>query len=523
MGSAGAIGGSEFQPDISVLMAQADAAYRQGQMAFAIEFCDRILAIRSDFVPAKILSAVAHLRNGQAEVAEQMFLAILQTEQNCFPAYLWLGTHYSHVGRHEASAEMALHAVRIRPQDKDARFLLARAHFALGEFQDAAREFERTLSIHEEHGEAHAMLGALLQQLGRFEDADRHLLRAIELTPFAGDPYYDLAIARKWGESEEWLVDRFEEATKQPNLQARELSSIEFALGKAYDDRGEYQRASRHYQEANRLALRWMRSLGMNYDAEKIEEDFGRAERSLATCRAMEPGSDSELPVLVVGMARSGAGLLEQILSCHSQIAAAGEANYWLDRIGVFHAEERPPTEHESERLADKYLETLTRMAPEAPFVIDRTPHNFVALGWIRGILPNARIIHVRRDLRDLCLSNYTTHFPFPMDYSHSLRNIAHFASHYDRLMAFWRMTLPSDRYVEIDYEDLIEQPAEKIRSILRFLGLEWEAACLRHDLNPNQVRTPSRWQVRQPLYRDSVGRWRHYQDLIDMPCDLPG
>jgi len=521
MGPAGASRRSDPGPDINSLMLAADQADRQRQFPQAIQLCGQILSSRPDFLPARILSAVVYLKSGYTEEAEQKFLDILGSEPNCFPAYLWLGTMYAHASRHEEAKAMAIRAVELRPNEMDAHFLLARVLFELGQLEESESALRLTLTLREDIGEAHGMLGSILQQLGHLEEAELHLLRAIELEPHIGPPYYDLVLGRKITQLDRPLLDRFQVVATSDGLRPRDRSRIEFALGKAHDDLGEYEDAIRHYDEANRLALEVMARFGMVFDPNKLSEDFRKAVLSSSFWDVAPRGTDSEEPIFIVGMMRSGTTLLEQIVSSHSQVGASGELNFWFDRIGELHADERPPTPDESRVLAEDYLKSLGRFGIEKLRVTDKTPHNFIALGWIHAIFPNARIIHCRRRLIDSCLSIYMTPFRVPPEFGHSRENIVTFAKYYEQLMDHWRQVLPGDRFMEVDYEDLVANPEKVTRNVISFVGLDWQDACLHPNLNPKAVRTPSLWQVRQPIYSGSVERWRRYEPWLGVFREL--
>ena len=232
--------------------------------------------------------------------------------------------------------------------------------------------------------------------------------------------------------------------------------------------------------------------------------------------RAPELGSGDATPVLIVGMPRSGTTLVEQIVSSHPDAGAGGELNFWNERGAVWH--EAGPAGTEApflDRAAAEYLGVLRAIVPNAARVTDKMPFNFLWAGLIHLAFPRATIIHCRRAAIDTALSIHQTHFhpglAFPTG---GAELVAYFGS-YRRLTDHWRRVLPADRFIEVDYEGLTRAPEPAIRRIIACCGLSWDDACLRPEHNPRAVKTPSKWQTRQPIYRDSVERWRRYEPWL--------
>jgi tetratricopeptide (TPR) repeat protein len=502
-------------------MVEANQADRRRDYRTTIRLCGQVLASNPTFYPAQLMSAVAFLKAGHRDAAERKFLAILQSTPDSFPACLWLGTMYSHARRNSEAIAISQRAVGLKPADKDARMLLGRLLFEESDLVGSERELRRALEVDVGIAEAHGILGTILQQFGHMEEAEIHLLRAIEIEPQTGPPYFDLAMGRKFNTADSPLLERFRANSNLQGIRPRDRSRIEFALGKAEDDLSEYEKAIVHYDEANRLALDVMHRSGIKFNPEQLAEDFRKGALASSFWNVALAGSYSEKPIFVVGMMRSGTTLVEQILSCHSQVAAAGEMNFWLSRISDIQSQERAPSQCEASQLSNEFLKELDRVGPDNARVIDKSPHNFIALGSLHAIFPNARFIHCRRRLIDSCLSLYMTPFRVPPQFGHSRENIVTFAKQYDQITRHWREVMPSDRYMEVSYEDLVANPEPVIRSMVSFIGLDWEDSCLHHERNRKAVRTPSLWQVRQPIYKGSLERWRRYEPWLGVFREL--
>jgi hypothetical protein len=210
-------------------------------------------------------------------------------------------------------------------------------------------------------------------------------------------------------------------------------------------------------------------------------------------------------------MIRSGTSLLEQILSSHPAITGAGELPFWHQHAAEAYDASGHPAPERLANLARAYRDELARLGPGALRVTDKLPHNYAMLGLIHIAFPEARMIHVRRDPADNCLSVYTTAYQRPPVFAHHRDNIVFAYRQYQRLVAHWRAAMPPDRWIEVDYEDLIRDREGWTRRLIDFAGLEWDDACLRHETNRRAVRTPSLWQVRQPLYTTSIARWKRF------------
>jgi hypothetical protein len=231
---------------------------------------------------------------------------------------------------------------------------------------------------------------------------------------------------------------------------------------------------------------------------------------------AATTGIDDATPILIVGLPRSGTTLVEQILSAHPRVRAGGELPFWNEHGCAW---ERATSEQQREELlahaAANYRRHLRQLAGGAAHVTDKMPLNFQWLGLIHVALPRATLIHCRRNLLDTALSIHQTHFNPHMSFPTGGSALVGYIRAYERLCAHWRRVLPPARFIEIDYEALVTQPEPAIRRIVAACGLEWDEACLAPHRNTRVVKTASKWQARQPIYRDAVDRWRKYEPWL--------
>ncbi len=368
---------------------------------------------------------------------------------------------------------------------------------------------------------AYQVLGVLLQRRGRFDEAIESLKRAIELQPKRVSAYVSLALGKKIGRTDAVLVQGMQALVDvdDGSLAPSSRCSVHYALGKAFDDLGEYQSAMRHFDQANEIAAEQMRHAGRSFDRRNHKAGVDQIISGFTAdffARHAGDGSDSDVPILIVGMPRSGTTLVEQIVSSHREIGAAGELSFWIDRHGLISpALAGTLAPEQIRRHAADYAALLRSAAPAARRVTDKMPGNFLVLGLIHLAFPNARIIHCCRDPIDTCLSIYCTPFGNPINFVHDRGNIVFYYEQYARLMAHWRRVIPADRLLDVEYEALVADPGQVTRKMIEFCGLGWDEACLHHERNEHIIMTPSLWQARQPVYRDAVARWRRYENWL--------
>jgi Flp pilus assembly protein TadD len=405
----------------------------------------------------------------------------------------------------------------------------ARALLTEDRDQEAELVLRKTLARDPSNAMAHDLLGNLLSEFGRFDEARECFERAIAIAPLLAGSYYDLVRCRRVTSDDDGLVQRMETALATPGLDAAQRLRLHLAMGKAADDLDDYALAMQHFDAADAVRRE---SLAFDSAAFSIEVD-----RLIARCtpelmaRAPELGSSDATPVFIVGMPRSGTTLVEQIVSMHPEVEGGGELNFWNERGAAWHRSDAhgngtPFNAREFlAKAAADYLGVLHGIAPKAERVTDKMPFNFLWAGLIRLAFPRATIIHCRRSAVDTALSIHQTHFHPSLAFPTGGAELVAYFRSYQRLTDHWRSVLAADRFLEVDYEELTREPEPVIRRMIAACGLAWHDACLRPESNPRAVKTPSKWQTRQPIYRTSVARWRRYEPwlgpltaLVDAP-----
>jgi len=396
----------------------------------------------------------------------------------------------------------------------------AKALGAQGREREAEVTLKEVIALAPAHGsdacwrvEAELALGHLLLDAGRFGEAGAAFERSIELAPWQATGHLGLITSKKMTDDDGPILERVVKRLKGNDLTERPRMMLHFAAGKALDDLRDYGAAIEHFDAANRIRNK-IAPFDRSLFARGVDGLVARfTPRFFAENAAL--GMDDETPVLVLGMPRSGTTLIERFISSHPQVAGGGERSFWNQNAPACVGAATAKLAARAEGLRGSYLRLLRGIAPDALRVTDKMPFNFLWVGLVHLLLPKARIVHCRRNPVDTCLSIYSTYFAEHWGFASERGDLASYYRQYERLMDHWRTTLPADRMIDVDYEQATSAPEETARRLIAFCGLDWDPACLSPDRNADAVRTASRWQARQPIYRTSVERWRNYEPWL--------
>ena len=486
------------------------------RVPLAITHLERAIALKPDAAMFHHNLGLALQRHSHELAAIEAFRRSLALDATNVEALSRLGQLLMKHGSGAEAAQCYERAAGLQPDGATAAVHRAEVFLQQGRIEDAEGCLRAALESAPESDLLHQVLGVLLQRTGRFEDAAVSLQRAIELQPRRISAYVSLVRGKRIGPSDAALLAAIQALLRERSIPANDRISLHYTLGKAYDDLGDYKQAITQFDRANELAAARMRAEGRWFDrrAHRAFVDQAIARFSAEGLARQPPsGSESALPIFIVGMPRSGTTLIEQILSSHPQIGAAGELSYWTDRRSL--VAQVPESAAALQQLAEDYLVRLSAASPSSLLVTDKMPANFLVLGLIHLVLPRARIIHCGRHPVDTCLSIWSTPLGNPLDFVHERANLVFYYEQYARLMEHWRRVIPADRFLEVDYEALVADPERATRTMLEFCGVPWDAACLQHERNRHLIMTPSLWQARQPIYRDALERWRRYEPWL--------
>jgi tetratricopeptide (TPR) repeat protein len=463
---------------------------------------------------------------GRLDEALVWYQRALQRDPNSARIQSNLASLLEELERHDEAISRYELALRLDPHYAEAYCGLGWVRHEQGQYSEAMKLYRRALELRPDLPVSHSNLGTLLEELGNFPEAERCLREALRLDPIHSGALAQLATLLRGK-----LPDADQAAMRQlvidASLPASKLSGLHYGLALVLDAKGAYGQAAEHLRQANALRLADWRNRG------KAEYDPADHERFVAGLIATSTreffervrgfGLETERPIFIVGLPRSGTTLTEQILANHSQVFGAGE-------LALAHEEFASLPQHmgsdasvleclgrldrkTARLLAERHLHRLREQDAQATRVADKMPDNYLYLGFLAALFPKAKFIHCRRDLRDVAVSCWMTNFRqirWACDQGH----IASRFRAYQRLMEHWRRVLPVP-LLEVDYEETVADLEGVARRLVAWCGLEWEPACLTYYEGRRPVRTASVMQVRQPIYAHAVARWKHYERAL--------
>jgi tetratricopeptide (TPR) repeat protein len=426
-------------------------------------------------------------------------------------------------GRPTEAIALAEQALALDPHAGEAHRALGSALMALNRNEEAIAHFQASLKLAPDHAETHNNIGVALQLLGRAEEATTAYQTGIRLAPKSVMTHFNLASVKAFTGGDPRL-DALEALAKDADtLGEDDRIALEFALAKAFSDLDARSRSFHHLREGNARKRRQI-----VYDEPAIMKFFERIATTFtpALMREKGGGEPSPLPVFIVGMPRSGTTLIEQILASHSQVFGAGEREDLNQAVLAYFGPQdvaasfpeclSTVTPETLGQFATHYLKGIKEGAPPAQRVVDKMPLNFLFVGLIHLALPNARIIHARRDPVDTCFSCFSLLFAGHQPFAYDLGELGRYYRAYEALMAHWRTLLPPGVMIDVNYEEVVADLETQARRMLAHCDLEWQPQCLEFYKTPRGVRTASATQVRQPIYRHALGRWHRYHEFLE-------
>jgi len=452
--------------------------------------------------------------------AADLLRRALAIESRADKIHLHYGAVLLEQGNAEEAAAAAERAIALNAKSHDAVNLMGRVAFERGDLDGAFGHFRAALALKPDLADAYNNMGNVLKELGKLRDAEAAYVEAQRLDPSVIGVYVNLADSKKFVPGDPHLAAMEMLAAKTASLSKTDRFQLDFALGKAYADLKDHDRAFRHL-----LAGNAGKRATISYDERAAFALFDRIEavftRELIAAKT-GGGDASALPIFVLGMPRSGTTLVEQILASHPAVHGAGELKTLNDvvlSVRTADGDTIPYPEFISgldaaalKKIGARYLDRLREHSPDAQRVTDKMPSNYYFAGLIHLALPNAKIVHTIRDPLDTCISCFSKLFTAEQSFTYDLAELGRHYKRYDRLMAHWRGVLPPGRILDVRYEDVVADLQGQARRIIAHCGLPWDERCLSFHETDRPVRTASATQVRQPIYQSAVGRWRAYQ-----------
>ena len=483
---------------------------------------------------------------GENVFALQSFTMAVQHQPDNIDYIYLLACAYANVGNLTTAAEVCQKAVDLNPDRYEPYYILGKEAESKGQFSEAAEFYERSIQLkpsdtnpyaglilslrvldrHEEalsyakkflrldnSATSHISISRVLIELGKTEEATSYLEKAIRIDSTCGYAYETLAAIKKFSDKDRPYIEKIEKALSQ-SMPSVQRSLVHFALGKMYNDVKEWDKAFEHYKQANLLMKEPVEPVYLVKRYKHVKKIYTKSFiKQFAGC-----GSDSEAPVFIIGMPRSGTTLMEQIVASHPEGAGAGE----LTEIGGIHSKicpdekislkevEKKLNKEDLVNYANDYLEVLRNTREEASRIVDKLPDNFAYLGLIHVLFPNARFIHAVRDPLDTCVSCYFQSFAYvPETYDQEWLGKRY--CFYRETIDYWKKLLPDLKIIDVEYEQLVQDFEAESRRIIDFCGLPWNDQCLEFYKSSRSIVTASVWQARQPVYTSSKKRWVNY------------
>ena len=501
--------------DTKLLLARGNESFARGAFAEAAAYYRSLVEI-DDRNPAALQNLGAALMEmGLLAEAEHPLRQAIAIKPDYAEAYCNLGIVLRGTGERAESEVWLRRALKLKPKYDFAEIHLGVTLLALGRLRESKARLAKVLKRVPRHAEAMYLMGHVARMEGRFDEAETRFRRALEIKPKMPKAWAALTGTRKMTTADApWLKKANELVTS--GLAPLEEVDLRFAMGKYCDDVGDFEQAFQNYRRANEL----LKTTTDPYEPaarRRFVDDMVRVYTHKAVATVSAGVSDSKKPIFVLGMPRSGTSLVEQIIASHPAAKGAGELGFCDDSMQDTGSDLRQGmlSEPARRKLADTYLRALAARAGDASRIVDKAPVNSDYVGTIYSVFPHGRVIYMRRDPIDTCLSCYFQHFSAAMNYTMDLSHLAHYYAEHKRLMSHWRAVLPAGYILDVPYAELVADQETWTRKIVEFLGLEWDERCLNFHETQRQVVTASYWQVRQKIYRGSVARWRNYEKYI--------
>lgn len=455
---------------------------------------------------------------GRLLEARGVYLRLLECAPDHFDGLNNLGNLFRELGEPQEALDCFDRALALQPNHVAALNNRGTALRDVGRSLEAIASYSRALEQQPDFAIAHNNAGDMLSELGRFEEADAALRRAIDINANYSQPYLNLSAIHRFVPGDP-LITAMERSRARALVQA-DRARFDFALGKASADLGAYEDAFRYYAEgaAIRRHLQPYDEIATMALMSGLKAVFTP---EFVACR--RGGGNPDLrPIFILGMPRSGTSLIEQILASHPAVHGGGELKALSRamrplqaRDGVFPLNLSDIAAEDLTSFADRYAAEVAAYVPTELRVTDKMPLNFYFVGLIMLAMPNARIIHATRNPVDTCLSCFMQHFAEGHEFTNDLAELGRYWRAYADLMAHWRTVLGPDTFLDVAYEDVVADMEGETRRMLDYLGLDWDDRCLSFYKSDRAVRTASVAQVRQPIYKTSVERWRVYEPWI--------
>ena len=490
---------------------------KAGRNKLAEESYKNVLSKDNKNVDALRLLGLLAFKNNNHDIAEKLLIRAIQLDP--YFHLLWdnLAKVFRVQNKLEESKKAFENLIKLDPKNNEAFVALGTIYNKLAQYKDGINSYKKALKLNDNNARVYLSMGHALKTLGNRKECEDSYLKAIKLFPLSGEGYWSLANLKTYTFNES-QIQAMKSAIKE-DMHEQEKIQMMFALGKAYESKKDFKESFKFYNDGN-----WMQRKTVEYNAEENSKsidltiDFFKQNKEKLN---FDSGISSKDPIFILGLPRAGSTLLEQILSSHSMIEGTEELHNIMT-IG-----RRIRTTNDSKNYLNNLLDLNkenissygnmyideTRWArKDNNFFIDKMPNNFPHIGLIKMILPNAKIIDARRNPLDGCFSCFKQYFAKGQHFTYDLDDVARYYKDYLKIMKFWNNYFPDEIYT-VCYENVINNPEQEVRLMLKYLGLDFEKSCMDFHKSSRPVKTASSEQVRQPIYKSGMNYWENYED----------
>ena len=494
---------------------------KAGRLKLAEEAYKNVIKKDKNNIDALRLLGLLAFKTKDYNIAERLFIRVLELDPTFSLAWDNLAKLFRIQNKLSKSIPAFENLIKLDPDNFEALVSLGTVYIKLSKYYEGINLYEKSLKIKPENPRVYLSLGHALKTVGEREKSETAYHNAIKYFSFSGEAYWSLANLKTYKFSQKEISNM--ELSINKNMHPNELIQMHFALGKAYESNNQFEKSFNHYREGN-----WLQRKQIKYNAEdykiSIDEiiDFFKNNNEIFKSRADLKNDD---PIFILGLPRSGSTLIEQILSSHSLIEGTQELPNimaisrdikLIDQNNGYPKNLLAINSSVFNDFGQKYIDETKWARSSKPFFIDKMPNNFVHIGLIKLILPNAKIIDARRNPMDSCFSCFKQYFAKGQHFTYDLDDIARYYKDYLRLMNFWNELFPGEIFT-INYEDVINEPNQKITELLSFCNVEFEDSCLNFHKSKRPVKTASSEQVRQPMYKTGLDYWKNYRNNLDI------
>ena len=508
-------------------VATAAQAFARGQTEEAEKICRQVLREHPNEVDAmRLLASIAN-KLEQRDDAIVLLERAVELKPKFAGAWADLAETYTESEKFGEALDAVQRVIKLQPNMPFGHMIRGSILGKKDDHEGAINAFKEALEIEPEHIGSNMGLGNTLKTIGRYDEAVKSYKKCIEAQPLFSEAYWSLANLKTYSFDDD-EIKNMEKHVQSQDLTPASKAFFHIAIANAKEKQMKYGEAWYHFHTGNELRrtseIYDSVTTQVTHDAliETFDEEFVNSTKG--------SGCQSDAPIFILGLPRSGSTLIEQILASHSQVEGTRELPD-ISLLGRRLTKSKPPgikypdavkhmTDEEKTEYGESYLETSKRYRTDKPRFIDKMPNNFAHIGFIKTILPNAKIINAKRHPLDSCVSSFKQLFYKGQSWSYDLFEIGEYYLEYERMMDHWHSLYPGEIY-DIQYENIVNNQEDESRALIEYCGLDWEDSCLRFYENKRSVNTASSEQVRQPIYKGAMYAWKNYESEIGALKDI--